>query len=389
MLQRSISSSGSCSDDASIASGTLELPSVAICGTCSYVRCMARALKAAGFPITFVWDQSSSAAEALAQELQVEKWTTQEDVLLRDPAVCLVVVWTAPSIQTLIFDKAIGMGKSAICGLPVAVDHVTVRRMRSAIEKNPLLFMVGQCLRFLPSVMKAKTMVREGRIGSVRLCTVRLTCAPLTGDHFDWRCDNVMGGGVLARFGSLVVDLLHHITALKIVKVSGMLKTFNRQTEEICGIRQITADDFCVFEFENEISPACGVVTLNASDTNQDAFSFEMIIQGTSGRLRLCGTELHHLTSNVTSEQLIVSDPMTKSDYEKVMGSADENLIPSILCKGFIHMANALKVASNERTTEPLEMGASFEDWKYVQRIIDTIKRSAEAREWCPVRRIH
>ena len=74
-------------------------------------------------------------------------------------------------------------------------------------------------------------------------------------------CDDLMGGGVLNIFGSVIIDLITFLTDQRASIIHGLLKTYARQTEQINGHRLITSDDFCSFQMELE-GDACATVTI-------------------------------------------------------------------------------------------------------------------------------
>lgn len=82
-------------------------------------------------------------------------------------------------------------------------------------------------------------------------------------DKYDWVCDELMGGGVLNMYGSVIIDLVTFLMHKRAKAVHGLLKTYARQTERINGHRLITSDDFCSFQMELDGErDACATVTV-------------------------------------------------------------------------------------------------------------------------------
>lgn len=211
----------------------------------------------------------------------------------------------------------------------------------------------------------------------------------LLGKKYNWSCDDLMGGGGLHSVGSYIIDLLTFLTGQRAAKVHGFLKTFVKQTDHICGIRQITSDDFCTFQMVLE-GGACCTVTLNFNVPGE--FRQEVIVVGTVGRLTVTGTDLYG-QKNVGASggggggpELLLKDstPLEKASLpEKAFSD-----IPSPYLTGTIRMIQAVREAfqdqEDRRTWDgrPLTMAATFEDCLYALCVVDTIKKSNQRGEW-------
>lgn len=213
----------------------------------------------------------------------------------------------------------------------------------------------------------------------------------LLGKKYNWSCDDLMGGGGLHSVGSYIIDLLTFLTGQRAAKVHGFLKTFVKQTDHICGIRQITSDDFCTFQMVLE-GGACCTVTLNFNVPGE--FRQEVIVVGTVGRLTVMGTDLYGQknvgASGVSGAgggpELLLKDstPLEKASLpEKAFSD-----IPSPYLTGTIRMIQAVREAfqdqEDRRTWDgrPLTMAATFEDCLYALCVVDTIKKSNQRGEW-------
>ena len=54
------------------------------------------------------------------------------------------------------------------------------------------------------------------------------------------------------QYGSHVIDLLKYLTNQKAARIHGIVKTIQKTTSKVRGIRQITADDVASLNFETE-----------------------------------------------------------------------------------------------------------------------------------------
>lgn len=92
---------------------------------------------------------------------------------------------------------------------------------------------------------------------------------------YDWLCDDIMGGGILALVGSHVIDLIFHLIGQRASRVHAVVRTFTQTTRYINGIRHVTSPDFCSFQME--LSGGT-LVTATLSNHLQGQLSQEVLI---------------------------------------------------------------------------------------------------------------
>lgn len=220
-------------------------------------------------------------------------------------------------------------------------------------------------------------------------------------DKFDWLCDATMGGGALNLIGSNVVDLVTFLIEKKAVKVHGIVKTYTKSTQNVNGIRQITAPDFCNFqmELENGIIVTVSLFT-NFSPTT---FNQEVLICGRDGHLIVRGGDLfgqrnripiaapvsnaaNNAGSNVAAGD---KEEALYVDVEDLHSSTAGTLLPRPYIKGLCKMIGALRESFVQEQSswikEPVQSAATFEDGLYVQAVLDAIRTSSENKTWVKI----
>uniref|UniRef100_A0A1I8JJ24 ubiquitinyl hydrolase 1 n=1 Tax=Macrostomum lignano TaxID=282301 RepID=A0A1I8JJ24_9PLAT len=70
---------------------------------------------------------------------------------------------------------------------------------------------VGCSYRYLPSVQCMRSRLSTGLIGQLQVININLRYPKLIGERYDWTCDPDMGGGVLAYYGAIAVELVHYL----------------------------------------------------------------------------------------------------------------------------------------------------------------------------------
>ncbi|KFP31461.1 Glucose-fructose oxidoreductase domain-containing protein 2, partial [Colius striatus] len=276
---------------------------------------------------------------------------------------------------------ATGIGKNVIC--EKAATSVDAFRMVTAARYYPkLMSIVGNVLRFLPSFGRMKQLIEERYVGTVMVCDVRVCGGSLLSHHYNWICDELMGGGGLHTVGTYIIDLLTHLISRRAEKAHGLLKTFVKQNAAIGGIRHVTSDDFCFFQLLMDEGVCC-TVTLNFNMPG--AFIHEVMVVGSAGRLVARGTDLYGQKNTALQEELLFTDslPVNKGLLDK--GFKD---IPLLYLKGMVYMVQALRQSFQEQEDrrtwdhKPVAVAASFEDGLYMQSVVEAIKKSSRSGEW-------
>ncbi|KAI5694517.1 hypothetical protein M8J75_000315 [Diaphorina citri] len=164
----------------------------------------------------------------------------------------LIFIMCSPNLHAQIAVKALGIGKHVVCDKPAGLCQQEALKMVRASQYYPaLISILNHSLRFLPAFIHMKKSLQECYIGSeLHVIDVRVHMGSLIHNQYDWLCDNTMGGGVITLVGSHVIDLITYLTGEKATRVHSVVRTFNRNTAQISGIRNITSPDFCVFQME-------------------------------------------------------------------------------------------------------------------------------------------
>lgn len=170
------------------------------------------------------------------------------------------------------------------------------------------------------------------------------------------------------------------MTGLRAVRVHGLSRTLTKTTDTVCGIRQVSSDDFCTFQMELS-NGAYATVTLNSHCAGQ--FSQELLVCGTRGNLVVRSGDLHGQRKGAKEEVLYL-------DVEDLK-QAPDCVVPKPHAKGLVKMVTALRDAFASRAhgpgwaKEPTESAASFEDGLYIQAVMEAVRQSSQARQWVRV----
>jgi len=351
-----------------------DTPGVAIFGSSGTVKWLAAIMKDKGFSVRAVWARSNVEAEATAQALDIPFFTSRVDEVLLRKDVELVVIFCPPSLHSQIAVKALGIGKHVLCGVPGGLNQGECLRMVQAAQYYPsLMAVLAYSLRYMPCMVTMKDLLSKGYLGeSVTMMDVRISSGSLLDTQYSWSCDAGMGGGVLALLGSHVLDLLTFFRLGKVIRVHASLLTMTKTTDNIRGIRQITADDVAVIQLH---LLGGTYVTISINSCLSD-FTQEVIMCGTAGYLTAKQAELRGRKKGASKDEIFCN------------GSGQEHQasgLSRLHADGLVRMVEDLRdqfKGRQEGQEDRISNAATFRDGLYVQAVMEALKKSSEKREW-------
>ncbi|KAK5640011.1 hypothetical protein RI129_010822 [Pyrocoelia pectoralis] len=362
------------------------LPGIGVFGSGTEVRVLVPILKENGFKIEAIWSRTVQEAQEISKELGIPFFTNKvDDVLLRKD-VDLIFVLCSPNLHAQISVKALGIGKHVVCDKPAGLNQTDALKMVRAGQYYPtLISLINHSFRFLPAFTHMRKAINENYLRSeITLIDIRLQSGRLfsESDNYDWKCDYVMGGGTLNLIGSHVIDFVSFLTGRKAVRVHGVVRTFAKTTENISGIRYISAPDFCTFQMELEGGT---LVTANLnSHTACSSFQQEVTVCGNQAYLVVRGGDLFGRRNKANEEVLYL-------DVEDLQLAVPNMSLPRPLIKGLCKMVGALREAflpvkeNAGWIKEPVSLAANFEDGLYVQAVLSAIRESSRTLQWVRV----
>ncbi|XP_076809995.1 glucose-fructose oxidoreductase domain-containing protein 1-like [Clavelina lepadiformis] len=369
----------------------LSLPGVGVFGTGLTAKATISLLRSCGFSIEAIWGRTEEDAKSLALQLKIPFYTCHIDDLLLNQRVELVCICSPPCLQSQIAVKTLGIGKNVLCEKPAGLGMADTKRMLNAAHYYPsLMSVMTYNLRFLPTFQKMKQCVDEGYIGDVMMIEVRVHCGFSLNTHFDWYHDERMGGGVLCTFGGHFIDLIYFICGQKATSVHGFLTTFQKNTDQVCGFREITSDDFCTFQMKLDGGACCTCVINN---NVPGPFSYEVFAIGSLACLHAKDGVLYGKKKGVsdcleTPEILEQDEKEINVDLETIHSSGIYVKLPVPFMQGLQKFIESLKFSFLEEddcrrwNKVALKSAATFEDALYAQTVLDSIRKSSRTSDW-------
>ena len=158
-----------------------------------------------GATITAVADIDADAARAAADRHGAAAYSEMEEMLAAEQ-LDAVVVCTPPATHPVLAITAVAAGVAVLCEKPLAVSVGAAQRMVGAANGAGVPITTATKFRFVPGVMRARDLVREGVLGE--LITIENIFASRVDMRERWNSDPaVSGGGVLIDNGTHSVDI--------------------------------------------------------------------------------------------------------------------------------------------------------------------------------------
>jgi predicted dehydrogenase len=112
--------------------------------------------------------RKSEDAENFAQEHNIEKSYAGYQALFDDPTIDIIYIATPHNFHFQQAKSALEAGKSVLCEKPITISSEESLQLHYLAKEKNLFLMEAMWTYFLPSIIKAKQWVNEGRIGKIK-----------------------------------------------------------------------------------------------------------------------------------------------------------------------------------------------------------------------------
>ncbi len=351
---------------------------VGIIGTGWAERIQIPMFRLGGLTVQAICSGNPDNAQRAAQNLNIPEVYPNWQAMLAADSVNLVSIVTPPHLHREIAVAALQAGKHVICEKPTALNLAEAEAMLAGAQAAPgQLAIIDHELRFHPTRLHLRRLLREGYVGSVLLVNISV----LNGNRLDpdlpwsWWSDAEQGGGMLGAVGSHMIDQCRWLVG-RIDTLSAQLQTghFYRKDAATGLQRQVTADDHAqiMVRFANGAQGSITVSGLTPGEARS-----EVMIIGTQGALKLDsqnqlwgaqGGDFHK-----GNWQPIQSEPLASALPDEA------KLNPFAV--GSYYLAQALAQALPQGESV-LPDAASFYDGLAVQRAVDAARQSHAEKSW-------
>ncbi|MFP4323143.1 MAG: Gfo/Idh/MocA family protein, partial [Anaerolineales bacterium] len=203
---------------------------IAVVGTGFIGPVHAEALARLGFTVRGILGSSPEYSQASAESLGLAVGYASYDDILNDAEVDAVHIATPNKTHLDMSKRALEAGKHVVCEKPLAMNAQETAELVKVAQAHPhLISAVNYNIRFYPMALQAHDIVQSGEIGEVfHVRGAYIQDWLMYDTDWNWRLLPEEGGDLRAvgDIGTHWMDLIGHITNLKVEKLLADLKTF-------------------------------------------------------------------------------------------------------------------------------------------------------------------
>lgn len=195
------------------------------CGAVTEVKSGPALMQTPGFVVDLVMRRDASKAADYAHRHQVDRWTTDAQALIDDPAIDAIYIATPPDSHLDYALKVAAAGKICCVEKPMALNTAQCQQMIDTFSRAELPLFVAYYRRSLPRFRQVQQWLTDNLIGPIRHVqwnfSRTLNPADASGQP-NWRTDPTLaGGGYFVDLASHGLDLLMYLLG-DITQVQGL-----------------------------------------------------------------------------------------------------------------------------------------------------------------------
>jgi len=267
-------------------------------------------------------------ARSFADSIGVDKATGDYRTILDDKSIDAVHVLTPNALHAPMAIAAMEAGKAVICEKPLTLDAKEAQQMVDVAAKTGLANCVNHNLRYYPVVQHVRQMIAAGELGDVLIVQGTYSQDWLLYDtDYNWRVEKAANGALRAvgDIGSHWMDMIQHVTGLKITGLCAELATFHKNrkrpkfaVETFTG-KTLSPEDYDVIPMETE---DFGAVLVRLGDRARGAYTVSQMSAGNKNRFQFevygtkCGVSWNQerpdelwIGNRNSPNQVIIKDP--------------------------------------------------------------------------------
>jgi predicted dehydrogenase len=179
--------------------------------------------------VVAVSEKDQATADSAAAEMRIPKAYGNSAEMLKDKNIDAVHIATLNHLHYPLAKMAMENGKHVLCEKPLAMESAQALDLLETARKRGAVHAINHNMRYYPLVKQARSMVKAGEVGDVRLIHGQyLQDWLFLETDYNWRLIASVGGKsrAIADIGTHWLDMVQHITGQKVVSVCADLTTF-------------------------------------------------------------------------------------------------------------------------------------------------------------------
>jgi predicted dehydrogenase len=277
--------------------------------------------------VAAVAGSSLATAEKFAAAMNIPKAADWRAVLA-DPEIDAVHICTPNVLHHSMAKAALEAGKNVLCEKPLTMNAAEARELAALADANKLAHCTNHNLRFYPVVQHIRSMVAAGDLGDILIVNgTYFQDWLLYETDWNWRALSASNGALRAMgdIGSHWMDMIQHLTGLKITSLCADLQTFHKSRKKPKGSvetfsgKKLQASDYDEVAMDTD---DFGAVLLRLGDRARGSFAVSQMSSGCKNRFQFeiygtkCGVAWNQerpdelwIGQRNAPNQIIVKDP--------------------------------------------------------------------------------
>jgi predicted dehydrogenase len=264
---------------------------VAIIGTGFMGRVHTESLRRLGYvEVSAIVGSRIDTAKQFAENASIPHATDNIKNVLDDLNIAAVHICT-PNVEHYPMSmEAIASGKAVLCEKPLAMNVSEARSLVEQSARYNVVTGVQHNLRYYPVVQQIRQMIAAGELGEILIVQGTYSQDWLLYDtDWNWRIDPKANGDVrvVADIGTHWMDMIEHLTGLRITRLCADLATFHKtrkrpkgSVETFAGKKAVRGDVESIPVHTDDF----GVVMLRLGDSARGAFTVSQMSAGRKNR---------------------------------------------------------------------------------------------------------
>jgi predicted dehydrogenase len=341
---------------------------------------------------------SDEKARQFGESIYVARTTGDYRTLLADKAIDAVHILTPNVLHYPMCKAALEAGKHVLCEKPFTMNVAEAAELLALARQKGVAHCIEHNLRYYPVVQQIRWMIANGDLGDVLI--VQGTYSQdwlLYETDWSWRVVSKESGPLRAMgdIGSHWMDMIQHLTGLKITALCADLQTFHPTRKRPKGsIETFAGKTSTSVEYENAAidTEDFGAVLLRLGDRARGAFT---VSQMSAGRKNNFSFEIFGTKSGVSWNQerpdelwighrnqpneLIVKDPSLLDPRAAAFAS-----LPGGHSEGYDDTHKQVFKHFYARVADPgaPEDYPTFADGLRGMQLLEKVQQSAQAKAW-------
>ncbi len=261
-------------------------------------------------------------AADLGRQFGVTRTTGNYRDLLAAPDIQAVHICTPNATHYPIAKEAMLAGKNVLCEKPLAISSAEAKELADIAKKKKVANALNHNLRYYPMVQQMRRMVEAGELGEILVVQGTYSQDWLLYDtDWNWRIASKDNGPlrVMGDIGSHWMDMVQHITGLKITSLCADLQTFHETRKrpkvavETFAGKTLRPEDYDEIPVDTE---DFGAVLLRLGGRARGAYTVSQMNVGCKNRLQMeiYGTKAGVIWNQERPDELFVGHRNTRNE---------------------------------------------------------------------------